>query len=88
MRSLRPLLLPAVLALAACGGEPPAASLAALDPNLLAQTDGRLDGETSHLDRPTPIRDALTGAVLLAGLAYAGYRQPELVFQLAGFRLC
>ncbi len=31
---------------------------------------------------------ALTGAVLLAGLAYAGYRQPELVFQLAGFRLC
>lgn len=46
------------------GGEPAAASLAALDADLLAQTDGRLDGETSHLDRPTTIRDALTGAVL------------------------
>lgn len=48
------------------GGEPPPVSLASLDPDLLAQTDGRLDGETSRLDRPTPIRDALTGAVLRA----------------------
>lgn len=49
------------------GGEPAPADLAELERSgLLAQLDGRLDGETSFLDRPTPIRDALSGAVLRA----------------------
>ncbi|MBS0321567.1 MAG: hypothetical protein JSR18_13565 [Proteobacteria bacterium] len=31
---------------------------------------------------------ALAATLLLAWLAYVGYCQPELVFQLAAFRLC
>ncbi len=38
----------------------------ALDPDLLASIDGILDGDTSGLTRPTPIRDARTGAELRA----------------------
>ena len=45
-------------------GEPPAFRRDALDPALLAQLDGVTEGETGGLEAPTPIRDALTGAVL------------------------
>jgi L-threonylcarbamoyladenylate synthase len=67
---------PAVAALCAAFGGPlvstsanftdaPAARARdALDPVLLARLDGVLDGETGGLDRPTPIRDALTGESL------------------------
>ena len=49
------------------GGEPPPADLAELERSgLLQRLDGRLDGETSFLDRPTQIRDALSGALLRA----------------------
>lgn len=37
---------------------------ASLDPVLMAQLDGVLDGETGGLDRPTPIRDARSGTSL------------------------
>jgi L-threonylcarbamoyladenylate synthase len=47
-------------------GEPPPRRRADLDPNLLAGVDGILDGETGGLERPTPIRDALSGEVLRA----------------------
>lgn len=36
----------------------------ALDPALLSQLDGVLDGDTGALVQPTPIRDARSGAVL------------------------
>jgi len=45
-------------------GEPPALDCGQLDPALLALLDGVCEGETSGLAAPTPIRDALTGAVL------------------------
>jgi len=45
-------------------GEPPALDCGQLDPALLALLDGVCEGETSGLASPTPIRDALTGAVL------------------------
>jgi L-threonylcarbamoyladenylate synthase len=46
------------------GGEPPPTRAEAIAPGLLAQLDGRVEGETCGLARPTPIRDALTGALL------------------------
>lgn len=45
-------------------GQPPAYTRAELDPALLARIDGLVAGETGGLDRPTPIRGALDGAVL------------------------
>lgn len=45
-------------------GEPPAFARDQLDPALLVQLDGVSEGETGGLAAPTPIRDALTGAVL------------------------
>lgn len=45
-------------------GEPPALDCGQLDPALLALLDGVCEGETGGLAAPTPIRDALTGAVL------------------------
>jgi len=45
-------------------GEPAARSLAALDPAVLAATDGLLAGETGARDRPSDIRDARTAALL------------------------
>ena len=45
-------------------GDPPARHRVALDPALLQQLDGVVDGETQGLQRPTPIRDAATGAAL------------------------
>lgn len=45
-------------------GEPPARHRDGLDPALLQQLDGVVDGETGGLQRPTPIRDAATGAAL------------------------
>lgn len=45
-------------------GEPAARNLAALDPAVLAATDGRVAGETGARDRPSDIRDARTGALL------------------------
>jgi len=45
-------------------GEPPAFDCGQLDPALLALLDGVCEGETAGLAAPTPIRDALTGAVL------------------------
>lgn len=46
------------------GGDPPPAHREAIDADLLAQLDGWLDGETSGLERPTPIRDARSGTQL------------------------
>jgi L-threonylcarbamoyladenylate synthase len=45
-------------------GQPAVSTQAALDPALLARLDGLLPGATSGLDRPSVIRDALTGQVL------------------------
>ena len=45
-------------------GEPAVRAREALDPRLLARLDGVLAGETGGLDRPTPIRDARSGASL------------------------
>lgn len=47
-------------------GAPPARRRDELDPHLLAGVDGILAGETGGLERPTPIRDALSGEVLRA----------------------
>ncbi|TWI01676.1 L-threonylcarbamoyladenylate synthase [Luteimonas cucumeris] len=46
------------------GGEAPPRALSEFDPALLASIDGIVDGDTGGLARPTPIRDALTGAEL------------------------
>lgn len=46
------------------GGDPAPAHRDAIDAGLLAQLDGWLDGETSGLERPTPIRDARSGTQL------------------------
>ena len=45
-------------------GAPPARHRDSLDPALLRQLDGVVDGETQGLQRPTPIRDATSGAAL------------------------
>ena len=45
-------------------GHEPARDAAALDPALLEQIDGVLDGVTGGLPAPTPIRDAASGMVL------------------------
>jgi len=45
-------------------GQPPTRTRAGLDPALLARIDGICPGETGGLDRPTPIRDALSGEPL------------------------
>ena len=45
-------------------GEAPARREADLAPSLRAAIDALLPGETGGLDRPTPIRDARSGAVL------------------------
>lgn len=45
-------------------GEPPARTEAELTPSLRAGVDAVLPGETGGLDRPTPIRDARSGAHL------------------------
>ena len=45
-------------------GQPPAYARDALDPALLAGIDGVVAGQTGGLERPTPIRAALDGAVL------------------------
>ena len=45
-------------------GKPPAREIVDFDPHLLAQLDGVMDGNADGLAQPTPIRDALTGAVL------------------------
>jgi L-threonylcarbamoyladenylate synthase len=47
-------------------GAPPPRRREQLDPAILAGVSGLLDGETGGLERPTPIRDALTGDVLRA----------------------
>lgn len=45
-------------------GAPPPRTLAEADPRLLAALDAILAGDTGGLDRPTPIRDARSGAGL------------------------
>lgn len=45
---------------------PPPRLLADFDPTLRAAIDGHVAGETGGLERPTPIRDALTGTALRA----------------------
>lgn len=45
-------------------GDPPARRQDALDRTLLQRLDGMVEGETGGLERPTPIRDAATGAAL------------------------
>jgi L-threonylcarbamoyladenylate synthase len=47
-------------------GAAPARALTELDPALLSQLDGVLDGATGGLDAPTTIRDAASGALLRA----------------------
>lgn len=48
------------------GAAPPPRLLADFDPTLRAAIDGHVAGETGGLERPTPIRDALTGTALRA----------------------
>lgn len=55
---------PVVSTSANLAGQPPAYSREELDPALLAGIDGVVGGETGGLERPTPIRNALDGAVL------------------------
>ncbi|MEG2802969.1 Sua5/YciO/YrdC/YwlC family protein [Stenotrophomonas sp.] len=55
---------PLVSTSANLAGHPPARTRAALDPALLRQLDGLIDGATGGLAQPTPIRDALSGQVL------------------------
>jgi len=58
---------PVVSTSANLAGEPPAFTLDALSPDVLAQVDGVMAGETGGLRAPTAIRDALTGGELRAG---------------------
>ena len=55
---------PLVSTSANLAGQPPARSRDQLDPALLAQLDGLLDGATGGLAQPTRIRIAATGQVL------------------------
>ena len=55
---------PLVSTSANLAGHPPARSRDQLDPTLLAQLDGLLDGATGGLPQPTRIRIAATGQVL------------------------
>ena len=57
---------PIVSTSANLAGREPARTIDALDPALLAQIDGVLDGLTGGLEAPTPIRDAASGTVLRA----------------------
>ena len=57
---------PLVSTSANLAGEPPPRRRSELEPGLLAGVAGILDGETGGLERPTPIRDAVTGAILRA----------------------
>jgi L-threonylcarbamoyladenylate synthase len=47
-------------------GHEPARSIEELDPAVIEQTDGVLEGITGDLKSPTPIRDALSGTVIRA----------------------
>ena len=55
---------PLVSTSANLAGQPPARRRSELDPDLLRDLDGLVDGATGGLDQPTPIRDALSGQVL------------------------
>lgn len=55
---------PLVSTSANAAGAPAPRSLAEADPGLLAAVDAVLEGETGGLARPTPIRDARSGAGL------------------------
>lgn len=55
---------PLVSTSANAAGAPPARTEAGLTPALRASVDAILPGATGGLDRPTPIRDARSGAVL------------------------
>ena len=55
---------PIVSTSANLAGQPPAYARDQLDPALLGEIDGVVAGETGGLERPTPIRAALDGAVL------------------------
>lgn len=57
---------PIVSTSANLAGREPARTVDELDPALLAQIDGVLEGVTSGLEAPTPIRDAASGTVLRA----------------------
>jgi L-threonylcarbamoyladenylate synthase len=57
---------PIVSTSANLSGHEPARTVEELDPALLAQIDGVVDGLTGGLATPTPIRDALSGTVLRA----------------------
>lgn len=45
-------------------GDPPAGDFAELDPRIRDEVDAVLEGETGGLQRPTQIRDAVTGRAL------------------------
>jgi len=55
---------PLVSTSANLSGAPPPKSLDAFDARLRGRIDGIVDGHTGGLERPTPIRDARSGAVL------------------------
>ena len=57
---------PIVSTSANLAGREPARAIEELDPALLEQIDGVVDGLTGGLDTPTPIRDAASGTVLRA----------------------
>ncbi len=55
---------PLVSTSANSSGAPPPHTRHDLDPDLIGALDAIVDGDTSGLDRPTPIRDARSGAAL------------------------
>jgi L-threonylcarbamoyladenylate synthase len=57
---------PLVSTSANLGGHPPARAVEELEPALIEQIDGVLEGLTGGLEAPTPIRDARSGTVVRA----------------------
>lgn len=55
---------PLVSTSANLAGEPPVTTAEHLDPRVLAQIDGVLEGQTGGLTTPTPIRDAASGVAI------------------------
>jgi len=55
---------PLVSTSANLSGQPPPRQCEDIDPQLLAQIDALVEGQTGSLPEPTPIRDALSGRLL------------------------
>jgi len=57
---------PVVSTSANVSGQPPPRQREDINPNLLAHIDALIEGQTGHLQQPTPIRDAASGRLLRA----------------------